>query len=132
VRVIARRPDTIVGFGDTRIHAETATFEVRASEVTNPRPGAQLVVGGETFVIQSEPKPVWSRRWVSIKAGLIASTRSGREIQRRYPAFPSDRLSPGVMFSVGVKATQAEWRRSTRGRDDREHSPSPTLDVTQR
>ena len=38
VRVIARRPDTIVGFGETRIHAETATFEVRASEVANPRP----------------------------------------------------------------------------------------------
>ena len=31
VRVIARRPDTIVGFGDTLIHAETATFEVRVS-----------------------------------------------------------------------------------------------------
>jgi hypothetical protein len=31
VRVIARRPDTIVGFGETRIHAETATFEVRPS-----------------------------------------------------------------------------------------------------
>ena len=25
VRVIARRPDTIVGFGETRIHAETAS-----------------------------------------------------------------------------------------------------------
>jgi hypothetical protein len=24
VRVIARRPDTIVGFGETRIHTETA------------------------------------------------------------------------------------------------------------
>jgi hypothetical protein len=32
VLVIARRPDTIVGFGETRIHAEAATFEVRASE----------------------------------------------------------------------------------------------------
>jgi hypothetical protein len=45
VRVIARRPDTIVGFGDTRIHAETATFEVRASEVAAPRPGDQLMSG---------------------------------------------------------------------------------------
>jgi tRNA-Thr(GGU) m(6)t(6)A37 methyltransferase TsaA len=36
VRVIARRPDTIVGFGETRIHAETATFEVRANEVASP------------------------------------------------------------------------------------------------
>jgi hypothetical protein len=55
VRVIARRPDTIVGFGETRIHAETATFEVRASEVANP-PHDQLTVGSETFVIQGEPE----------------------------------------------------------------------------
>jgi hypothetical protein len=36
VRVIARRPDTIVGFGETGIHAEIATFEVRASETARP------------------------------------------------------------------------------------------------
>ena len=56
VRVIARRPDAIVGFGETRIHAETATFEVRASEIASPRPGDQLTVGGETFVVQGEPE----------------------------------------------------------------------------
>jgi hypothetical protein len=56
VRVIARRPDTIVSFGDTRIHAETAKFELRASEVANPRPDDQLHVGGEAFVIQGEPE----------------------------------------------------------------------------
>ena len=56
VRVIARRPDALVGFGDTRIHAETATFEVRASEVASPRPGDQLTVDGDTFVIQGEPE----------------------------------------------------------------------------
>jgi hypothetical protein len=56
VRVIARRPDAIVGFGDTRIHTETATFEVRASEVANPRPGDQLSVNGETLVVQGEPE----------------------------------------------------------------------------
>jgi predicted lysophospholipase L1 biosynthesis ABC-type transport system permease subunit len=56
VRVIAKRPDTIVGFGETRIHAETATFELRASEVANLRPGDQLEVGSETFVIQGEPE----------------------------------------------------------------------------
>jgi ParB-like nuclease domain len=66
VRVIARRPDTIVGFGETRIHAETATFEVRPSEVANPYPGDQLTVGGEAFVVQGEPgrrdpdRLVWS------------------------------------------------------------------------
>jgi hypothetical protein len=56
VRVIARRPDVIVGFGETRIHAETGTFEVPASEVTNPRPDDQLFVDGQTFVIQGEPE----------------------------------------------------------------------------
>jgi microcompartment protein CcmL/EutN len=63
VRVIARRPDTIVAFGETRIHAETATFEVRTSEVANPRPGDQLM---------SAAKPSSSRVSPSgaIRAGL--------------------------------------------------------------
>ena len=56
MRVIARRPDAIVGFGDTRIHAETATFEVRASEIASPRPGDQLTVGGDAFIVQGEPE----------------------------------------------------------------------------
>ena len=56
VRVIARRPDTIVGFGETRIHAETATFDLRVSDVATPRPDGQLTVGGETFIVQGEPE----------------------------------------------------------------------------
>jgi hypothetical protein len=66
VRVIARRPDTLLGFGEARIHAETATFEVRASEVASPRPGDQLAANGETFIVQGEPerrdpeRVVWS------------------------------------------------------------------------
>jgi hypothetical protein len=56
VRVIAKRPDAIVGFGETRIHAETAVFEVRVSEVASPRPGDQLTLGGETFIVQGEPE----------------------------------------------------------------------------
>jgi hypothetical protein len=66
VRVIARRPDTIVGFGETRIHSESATFELRASEVANPRSGDQLLLDGETFLVQGEPdrrdpdRLVWS------------------------------------------------------------------------
>jgi hypothetical protein len=64
--VIARRPATLLGFGETRIHAETATFEVRASEVASPRPGDQLAANGETFIVQGEPerrdpeRVVWS------------------------------------------------------------------------
>jgi hypothetical protein len=54
--VIAKRRETIIGFGEIHIHAETATFELRAKEVANPRPGDQLTVGGETFVVQGEPE----------------------------------------------------------------------------
>ena len=50
------RDVTIVGFGETRIHAETATFELRASEVANPRPDDQLIVDGQTFLVQGEPE----------------------------------------------------------------------------
>jgi hypothetical protein len=53
---MARRPDTIVGFGETRIHAETATFELRVSEVASPRSDDQLTVSGEVFVVQGEPE----------------------------------------------------------------------------
>ena len=61
VRVIARRPDTIVGFAETRIRAETTTFELRASEVASPRSGDQLTVDGETFVVQGKPRAARSR-----------------------------------------------------------------------
>jgi hypothetical protein len=57
VRVIVRRPDAIVGFGEARIRAETATFEVRVSEVGSPRRGDRLVLDGASFVLQGEPEP---------------------------------------------------------------------------
>ena len=87
VRVIARRPDTIVGFGETRIHAETATFELRASEVAKPAPGDQLTVGGETFVVQGEPERrdpdrlVWTsmcgrRKRLGAQVGLVRPSRT--------------------------------------------------------
>jgi hypothetical protein len=36
------------------IHAETATFELRASQGADPRPGDQFMLGSETFVVQGE------------------------------------------------------------------------------
>jgi hypothetical protein len=63
VRVIARRPDTIVGFGETRIHAETATVELRVTEVASPRPGDQLTVDGDIFVVQGERNGATPTGW---------------------------------------------------------------------
>ncbi len=55
VRVIAKRPDEIVGLGETRIHAGTALFDVRVSEIAAPRLGDRLGLDGEEYVIQGEP-----------------------------------------------------------------------------
>lgn len=55
VRVMPRRADSIVGFGETRLHAETTLFDVRVAEVAAPRPGDGLAVGAESFVVQGEP-----------------------------------------------------------------------------
>ncbi len=55
IRVIAKRADEIVRLGDTRIHAETAVFEVRVSDVRSPRPRDRLRVGGSDYVVQGEP-----------------------------------------------------------------------------
>ena len=55
VRVIVRRPDQIGDFGDTRITSETATFDVRTSEIAEPAEGDTLDVDGVTYVIQGEP-----------------------------------------------------------------------------
>ena len=62
VRVIARRPDQIIGLGETRIHTATAVFDVRVSEVPAPAAGDALVIPasgpgtGETVVVQGEPR----------------------------------------------------------------------------
>lgn len=56
IRVIARRPDEIVGFAEARIHAEIAIFEVRVSEVPAPRPGDRLTVDGTEYIVQGEPE----------------------------------------------------------------------------
>ena len=57
VRVIVRRPDRVGDFGETRIASETATFDVRTSEIAEPAEGDTLDVDGVTYVIQGTP--VW-------------------------------------------------------------------------
>ena len=55
IRVVVRRADAITVFGEARLWSETTRFDLRVSEVANPRPGDWLVLDGESFVIQGEP-----------------------------------------------------------------------------
>ncbi len=56
VRLIARRPDQIIGFGETRVHSETTLFDIRVSEVPEPRPGDQVTFNERSYVVQGEPE----------------------------------------------------------------------------
>lgn len=56
IRVIAIRPDEIVGFGETRVHSEMALFEARVSELGQPRSDDLLTIDGADFIIQGEPE----------------------------------------------------------------------------
>jgi hypothetical protein len=55
VSIIVRRPDRIGDFGDTRIASETATFDVRTSEVAEPAGSDTLEIDRVTYVIQGTP-----------------------------------------------------------------------------
>ena len=65
VRVIPTRPDQRIGdFTDTTIHVETATFEIRASDIAHPRGGDMLTVGETSYVVQGPPRRDDPRRLV--------------------------------------------------------------------
>jgi hypothetical protein len=55
VRVIARRADAVTEFGEARLWSETTRFDLRVSEVANPRPGDHIAIEGTTHIVQGEP-----------------------------------------------------------------------------
>ena len=68
VRVVARRSDSVTGFGDARLWSETQRFDIRVSEVATPRPDDRIEIGGEAFLIQGEPVRDAERLLWSIEA----------------------------------------------------------------
>ena len=56
VRALARRPDIEAEFGDTVIVSATAVFELRVAEVPAPVAGDAIVLDGETYIVQGEPR----------------------------------------------------------------------------
>lgn len=60
VRVIRKSPDKVIDFGRTDVAAETNIFELRVSEVADPREADRLEMGAggpaaEAFEVQGEP-----------------------------------------------------------------------------
>jgi len=55
VRVITRRPDQVVGFGDSRAILPTVLIDVRRLEVPEPATGDTVELGEELFEIIATP-----------------------------------------------------------------------------
>lgn len=55
VRVIAKRPDQVVGFGDSRGVLPAVLIDVRRSEVPDPAPGDTVEIDGDLFEIIATP-----------------------------------------------------------------------------
>ena len=55
VTAIVRRPDEVVGVGETQIWTESILFEVRTSEIATPQPEDTIAYDGTTYVIDGEP-----------------------------------------------------------------------------
>ena len=55
VRVIAKRPDQVVGFGDSRAVLPAVLIDVRRSEVPDPATGDTVDLDGDLFEIIATP-----------------------------------------------------------------------------
>jgi hypothetical protein len=119
VRVIARRPDAIVGFGETRIHAETAIFELRASEGANPRPDDQPTVAGDTLVVQGEPER---------RAVLSVGREVGQRIERQSPCLTLVSSTFTGILPCRLRNTMIRRCREIRNTQRPERAPETALD----
>jgi hypothetical protein len=55
VRVVVRMADRLGSLGATRIASDTATFDLRVSEVATPAAGDSIELDGIRYLIQGEP-----------------------------------------------------------------------------
>ncbi len=54
-RFIAKTPDVVESFGDTRLVVATHRFDVMARDVASPREGERFTVAGQTYQVVGEP-----------------------------------------------------------------------------
>lgn len=55
IRVLPKRGDVVLDFGETRVSVDSLFFEVRVSELEKPVEGALLHINDQDYLIQAEP-----------------------------------------------------------------------------
>ena len=58
-------PERFTEFGAGRFVSDTMMVDVRVSDLPDPRPGDQIVIGADSFILQGEPirdreRLIWS------------------------------------------------------------------------
>lgn len=56
ITVVPKRPDAIIGLGDTGVQTEVTLFDLRASEVEEPKAGDVIEYDGTVYRIIGEPR----------------------------------------------------------------------------
>jgi hypothetical protein len=62
VRVMPKRPDVLTTIEGAVIQTNTAVFDIRVSEVANPRKGDTLTFAGTTYTVNKKPVYIDSDR----------------------------------------------------------------------
>lgn len=55
-RIILARPDVLGGFGEAQIISDTMRLDVRVAQIASPCSGDLVVLDGDTFKVQGEPR----------------------------------------------------------------------------
>ena len=64
LRVIQKRPDTVVDYGDTSVKSATAVFDVLVAHLAKPRKGDRIEIDGEIFEVSAKPRREDDRRLI--------------------------------------------------------------------
>ena len=55
-RIILARPDVLGGFGEAQIVSDTLRLDVRVSQISAPVAGDRVVIDGDRFNLQGDPR----------------------------------------------------------------------------
>lgn len=56
IRVIRKAPDEVSDFGQARVFSESVMVDVLVADLAAPERGDRIVISGETFEVQGEPR----------------------------------------------------------------------------
>lgn len=68
LRVIRRRPDEVISFGDTRLATSTGRFLIAVADIADPAAGDMISIGADTYTVQGQPTRDARHLWWSIEA----------------------------------------------------------------